>query len=83
MRTPDKASFTRGYAWWMLTEAKKRNPDIETYGLSESWPRWVTNGSMSMGPLDMPQRSANYTTTWVKGAKDVYNLTIDWIGMWK
>eukprot|EP01047_Picozoa_sp_COSAG01_P100258 COSAG01_NODE_30138_length_622_cov_0.617591_2_plen_22_part_01 len=22
MRTPDKASFTRGYAWWMLTEAK-------------------------------------------------------------
>ena len=31
MRTPDKASFTRGYAWWMLTEAKKRNPEIETY----------------------------------------------------
>jgi hypothetical protein len=24
MRTPDKASFTRGYAWWMLTEAQKR-----------------------------------------------------------
>jgi galactosylceramidase len=46
---PASASFTRGYAWWLLTEAKRRNPGIETYGLAESWPRWV-HGNASLGP---------------------------------
>jgi hypothetical protein len=67
-----------------MTEAKARNPHIETYGLAESWPRWVhgPNASTSVGPLDDPQLSAQYITEWVKGAKDVHNLTIDWVGMW-
>ena len=34
------------------------------------------------GPLDIPELSAKYITTWVKGAKTAHNLTIDWIGMW-
>ena len=81
---PTSANFTRGYAWWIMTEAKARNPHIETYGLAESWPRWVhgPNASTSVGPLDDPQLSAQYITEWVKGAKDVHNLTIDWVGMW-
>ena len=37
---------------------------------------------MGVGPLDAPELSARYITTWVKGAKDVHNLTIDWVGMW-
>ena len=67
-----------------MTEAKTRNPNIETYGLAESWPRWVhgPNASTSVGPLDAPHLSAEYITEWVKGAKDVHNLTIDWVGMW-
>ena len=36
---PASANFTRGYAWWLFNEAKARNPQIETYGLAESWPR--------------------------------------------
>ena len=27
---PASANFTRGYAWWLLKEAKARNPQIET-----------------------------------------------------
>ena len=45
MRTPTEANFTRGYAWWLLAEAKRRNPGIITYALPESWPRWVVNNS--------------------------------------
>jgi galactosylceramidase len=85
MRTSDPASadFSRGFAWWLLTEAKRRNPIIETYALAESWPRWVHgNAPATTGPLDAPELSARYLTEWVCGARDSHNLTIDWVGMW-
>ena len=31
-------NFQRGYEWWLMTEAKKRNPDIVLYGLPWSFP---------------------------------------------
>ena len=83
MRTSTDANFSRGYAWWLLAEAKRRNPEIVTYGLPESWPRWVANNSMTApGPLDIAEKASKYITTWVLGAKRVHNLTIDWVGMW-
>src|SRR6478736_4391652 len=30
----------RGYNWWMMREAKKRNPDIVLYGLAWGAPGW-------------------------------------------
>lgn len=32
------ANFSRGFAWWLISEAKRRNPEIVTYALPESWP---------------------------------------------
>jgi galactosylceramidase len=31
-------NFQRGYEWWLMTEAKKRNPDIVLYGLPWAFP---------------------------------------------
>ena len=54
-----------------------------TYALAESWPRWVANYSYDIaGPLDIPEKAANYLTAWVHGAKQVYNITLDWLGLW-
>ena len=42
--TPDDDSpvrFNRGYEFWLMAEAKKRNPAIVLYGLPWSWPGWV------------------------------------------
>ncbi|CAE8604721.1 unnamed protein product, partial [Polarella glacialis] len=36
---------SRGYESWLVKEAKKRNPDILTYGLSWGLPGWVGNES--------------------------------------
>ena len=33
MHSPDDLNFKRGYEWWLMKEAKKRNPDIKLYGL--------------------------------------------------
>ena len=29
MHSPDDLNFKRGYEWWLMKEAKKRNPDIK------------------------------------------------------
>ena len=33
--------------WWLLKEAKARNPNIKTYGLPWAFPGWVGNGTGS------------------------------------
>src|SRR5690606_14605494 len=32
MREPDEINGDRGYEWWLMTEARKRNPDIKLAG---------------------------------------------------
>lgn len=45
MHTRHDLNYQRGYEWWLLTEAKKRNPNILTYALSWAVPHWIGNGS--------------------------------------
>ena len=41
MHSPDDLNYERGYEWEILVEAKKRNPNIKTYGLAWAYPGWV------------------------------------------
>ena len=38
-------AYNRGYEFWLLSEAKRRNPAIKTYGLAWGVPGWIGNGS--------------------------------------
>jgi len=87
MHSYDDEDYNRGYEWFLMVEAKKRNPDIKLYGLSWAWPQWVscnpgTLSNCTNNPWSHPQQSADYTVKWVAGAKANYNLTIDYIGSW-
>ena len=33
--------YNVGYEFWLMKEAKKRNPEIILYGLPLAWPAWV------------------------------------------
>eukprot|EP00042_Codosiga_hollandica_P057702 m.858006 g.858006 ORF g.858006 m.858006 type:complete len:846 (-) comp59651_c0_seq6:65-2602(-) len=68
------------WAMWLMTEAKARNPEIKLYGLPWAFPAWVGNGTGN--PYAYPELTASYVTKWVEGAKSVYNLTIDYVGIW-
>jgi hypothetical protein len=69
-------SFERGVQWWLMKEAKKRNPHIPLMALSWGMPAWVGDGkTLSQGGVD-------YHVQYILGAKRVHNLTIDWIGIW-
>ncbi|XP_070540042.1 galactocerebrosidase-like [Ptychodera flava] len=80
MHTADDENYQRGYEWWLMKEAKKRNPDIKLYGLPWAFPAWIGNGTTS--PYHNPQLTATYVTKWILGAKTHHNLTIDYVGIW-
>lgn len=80
MHHPGDLNFQRGYEWWLMKEAKKRNPDILLYGLPWAFPGWIGNGTRD--PYHNPPLTADYIVRWIEGAKEVHNLTIDFIGIW-
>ncbi|KAJ9439144.1 putative galactocerebrosidase [Diplonema papillatum] len=86
MHSKDDLDLTRGYEWWLMVEAKKRNPAIKLYGLPWAFPGWVGNDPQtakpSGSPFAYPSQTADYITQWVKGAKTQYSLDIDVIGIW-
>ena len=73
----DTADFQRGiYLPWLHQEAKRRNPSILTYALSVGVPAFVGNGSyLSPGGV-------RYHTDYLEGARDVHNITFDYLGIW-
>lgn len=84
-RTPDAAQddLNRGYAHWLMQEAKARNPKLVLLGLVYSWPGWINPTNHS--PWDSPKstaRAIDYMTRWVGGLKSHKNLTVDWVGCW-
>ncbi len=42
MHNPWEEDYRRGYEWWLMQEAKARNPNIKLYGLAWAWPQWVS-----------------------------------------
>jgi len=80
MHTPDTVNLHTGYEWWLMSEAKKRNPDIKLYGLAWAFPGWV--GKSTGSPFQYPDLTSKYLVEWVKGAKHQYNLDIDYLGVW-
>ncbi|BFZ07672.1 hypothetical protein BsWGS_10710 [Bradybaena similaris] len=72
-------NYERGYEWWLMQEAKKRNPDIKLYGLPWGFPGWIGTGG---NPYTNISVLSDYIVRWINGAKTHYNLTIDYIGIW-
>ncbi|NUS17057.1 MAG: galactosylceramidase [Streptomyces sp.] len=65
----------RGYEWWLMEQAKARNPSIKLYGLAWGAPGWIGNGNF--WSTDM----INYLVSWLGCAKQ-HGLTIDYLGGW-
>lgn len=84
----DPGNYQRGYEWWLMKEAKRRNPAIKLYGLSWGFPGWLNSNATAHAAADPngafahPGRVANYTVQWLLGAKREHGLDIDYIGLW-
>ncbi|GAA2885400.1 galactosylceramidase [Actinoplanes cyaneus] len=62
----------RGYEWWIMEEAKRRNPAIKLMGLPWGAPGWIGNGTFLSSDL------TGYLLSWLGCARQ-HNLTIDYL----
>ena len=73
---PKRECFERGYEWWLMKEAKKRNPKIILDCLPWGAPGWIGNGNYCS------QDMADYLVGFLKGAKQFHDLDIGLVGCW-
>jgi O-glycosyl hydrolase len=76
MRTPADQDATRGYEWWLMEEAHKRNPNIILEVLPWGAPSWVGTDSL------YTPKMAKYVADFIKMAKSKYGLQIAYAGAW-
>src|SRR5689334_5149264 len=73
--TRGSVNCNRGYEWWLMEQAKARNPNITLVGLSWGAPGWIGNGNFwSSDAID-------YLIAWL-GCATSHGLTIDYLGGW-
>jgi O-glycosyl hydrolase len=76
MRTPTDRDATRGYEWWLMEEAHKRNPGIILEVLPWGAPSWVGTDSL------YTRKMAKYVAEFIEMAKSVHGLQIAYAGAW-
>ena len=73
-RTRKPEYFHRGYEWWLMKEAKKRNPQIIFDILQWGAPGWIGDGKF------YSQDNADFIAAFIKGAKKYHDLDISYCG---
>lgn len=72
---PRRAYYQRGYEYWLMEEAKKRNPQIIFDCLEWGAPGWFDGGFFS-------RDNARYIAAFIKGAKKYHGVDIRFTGTW-
>ena len=73
-RTRGEFNFTRGYEWWLMQQARARNPDLALDCLAWGAPGWIGNGNY------YSQDMCDYLVSFIKGAQTTYGFTFDFTG---
>ena len=63
MRTATDQNYQRGYEWWLMKEAKKRNPTLTLDAVAWGCPAWVGNGNFYSTDMQ------HYNIQFIKGLK--------------
>jgi len=75
--TPGRVSCETGYEWWLMGQARARNPAIRLYGLAWGAPGWVGEGRQSF----FTASAIRYVISWL-GCARLHGLAIDYLGGW-
>lgn len=76
LRSRNEENDRRGYEWWLMTEAKKRNPGITLDCLAWGAPGWIGGGHYYSADM------ADYIVKFVQAAHRTYGLQMDYTGIW-
>ncbi|WP_263418245.1 glycoside hydrolase family 30 protein [Terriglobus albidus] len=75
MRSANDHDYSRGYEWWLMKEARKRNPAIVLDTLAWGAPGWVGHGKFFSKDM------AEYVADFLEGAQK-QGLNIEYTGAW-
>lgn len=81
IRSASDHNSSRGYEWWLMAEAHKRNPNIILEILPWGAPGWVGAEREGKNTLYTPAM-AGYVVDFIKTAKRDYGLDISYAGLW-
>jgi hypothetical protein len=73
--TRGSVNCNRGYEWWLMEQAKARNPNLTLVGLVWGAPGWIGNGNF------WSNDSIDYVLAWL-GCATSHGLTINYLGGW-
>ncbi len=76
MHRRNEENYQRGYEWWLMREARMRNPDLFLDCLEWGAPAWIGEGNF------FSQDNADYIAKFIEGAKKVHRLKIQYVGIW-
>jgi hypothetical protein len=77
MHTRTDLNCDRGYEWWLMEQARARNPAIKLAALSWGAPGWVGGTEHTFWTQD----TVDYLIAWLDCAASRH-LTIDYVGGW-
>ena len=73
---PRPEYYQRGYEWWLMREAKRRNPHVLLDVLQWGAPAWIGGGNF------WSQDNADFIAAFIHGAQRHHGLDIDFCGLW-
>jgi len=76
MRSRGDSDYTRGYEWWLMTEARKRNPKIIFDALPWGAPGWIGEGHIFSDDM------ADYVADFLEAAARIHHINVQYVGIW-
>jgi hypothetical protein len=76
MHSRGDENYHRGYEWWLMREARKRNPQIAVGVLPWGTPGWI--GNHHFYSPDM----IDYDLKFINAAHDIHHVDVDYVGIW-
>mmetsp|Transcript_2290 Transcript_2290/g.5261 ORF Transcript_2290/g.5261 Transcript_2290/m.5261 type:complete len:1043 (-) Transcript_2290:14-3142(-) len=80
MHSNDDLDCDRGYEFWLLREAKKRNPSLLTSALAWGAPGWISDAVFPQGYYS--QANIQYHVKWLRCVQSTMGFQIDFLGIW-
>ncbi len=77
MRSATDVDCSRGYEWWLMEQAKRRNPQIKLSALEWGTPGWIGAGARTV----WTSQNIDYLLSWLQCAGE-HGLHIDYLGGW-
>ncbi|MFT4089193.1 MAG: hypothetical protein QM645_00580 [Asticcacaulis sp.] len=88
MHRRDDLNYHRGYTWWVMSEARKRNPALSLDAVAWSAPGWIGDHGQYYAKVGtygeskfFSQDAADYYVRWLEGVRNVYGIELDAIGV--